>query len=201
MSGFTYITVILDAARPPPSAPTPSPGQIEVAKNSLKESKDILKPDRGVRDRHLPYTDQRGRPTENYQDREEGVDGYFGGEHTLILIICLSAIATMLVLILFIILAWMRRRSLLAAARRSNHHGIAPGTSSAQEQLKTLFVEGLPRASNLASPTGWGEGKLDDTSTTATLTKRASPVYWLKTTMCSKGALDGKNVRTLNLGS
>ncbi|KAL5109099.1 Protocadherin-1 [Taenia crassiceps] len=194
LSGFTHITVILDAARPPPSVPTPSPDHLEVAKNSLKGNKDILKPDRGVRDRQLPYTDPRGRLTENNQDREEGVEGFFGGEHTLILVICLSAIATMLVLILFIILAWMRRRSLLAAARRSNHHGMVPGTSPAQEQVKTLFVEGLPRGSHLASPTGWGDGKLDDTSITATLTKRASPVYWLQTTMCSKGALDGKNI-------
>ncbi|CDI98527.1 protocadherin 1 [Echinococcus multilocularis] len=193
LSGFTYITVILDAARPPLSVPTLPPGQIKVEQTSLKEVKNIPKPDREVRDRQLPYADLRGRPTENYQDREE-VEGFFKGDHTLILIICLSAIATMLVLILFIILAWMRRRSLLAAARRNNHHGTGPGMVSAQEQFKTLFVEGLPKGAHLIPSTGWGDGKLDDASTTATLMKQASPVYWLQTTVCSKGALDEKNI-------
>ena len=167
-------------------ASTASSSKNVAEQNSLKGFKESLKPDQGVRDHLLPYTDPRGMPTESNQDWDEGRESFFGGEHTLILIICLSAIATMLVLILFIILAWMRRRSLLAASRRGTNPNIGP----MQQRLKTMFVEGVPRDANLSSPTGWGNYKVEDTST-----KRGSPVYWLKATAGSKGTINEKNVR------
>lgn len=189
--------MILDAARPPPSSPTHSSGRIVIDQIPQKGTKETLKPDRGLRDHLLPYTGPRGHPAELHTDwNDSGEESFFGGEHTLILIICLSAIATILVLILFIILAWMRRRSLLAASRHGNHHGVSPG---GQGQLKNIFVEGVPRAVNIASPTGWGDGKMDEMLTTAMLAKRSSPVYWLKTSPGSKTALDGKNVRNVTL--
>ncbi|KAM7535808.1 hypothetical protein Aperf_G00000097434 [Anoplocephala perfoliata] len=193
LSGFTHVTVILDAARPPPSSPPHSSGRIAIDQVPQRGAKEILKPERGSRDRILPYTGSRSHPAEPQTDwNDSGIEeSFFGGEHTLILIICLSAIATMLVLILFIFLAWMRRRSLLAASRRGNHHGLNPG---GQGQLKNIFVEGMPRAVNIASPTGWGDGKMDEMLTTAMLTKQSSPVYWLKTSAGSKATLDGKNI-------
>lgn len=185
--------MILDTARPPPTSPILAPGKKTPDHSVLKGPKDKFKPDRGQRDQHLPYTDPRGRPAEPHQDWDDSGlnEGFFGGEHTLILIICLSAIATMLVLILFIILAWMRRRSVLAANRRGNH-GLGPG---GQGHLKNVFVEGVPRGMNLGSPDSWGDGgKMDENSTNATLAKSSSPVYWLKTSSGSKGTLDSKNV-------
>ncbi|VUZ55096.1 unnamed protein product, partial [Hymenolepis diminuta] len=46
LSGFTYVTVILDAARPPPSSPVLSPGKMAVDHAPLKGPKENFKPDR-----------------------------------------------------------------------------------------------------------------------------------------------------------
>ncbi|KAM3180619.1 hypothetical protein ACTXT7_015933 [Hymenolepis weldensis] len=193
LSGFTYVTVILDAARPPPSSPVLSPGKMAVDHAPFKGPKENFKPDRSQRDQHLHYTEPRGRLAEPHLEWDDlGInESFFGGEHTLILIICLSAIATMLVLILFIILAWMRRHSLLAANRRGNH-GMG---SRGQGGLKNMFAESVPRAVNIGSPSSWSDGrKVDENSTNEILAKRSSPVYWLKASTGSKGTLDGKNI-------
>ena len=177
--------MILDAARPSSIASSPPSGKTLTEQNPLEGFKETPKPDQKIKDHLLPYTDPRGAHVENHQNWNEGGESFFGGEHVLILIICLSAIATMLVLILFIILAWMRRRSLLVTARRGTDHNMSP----MQERIKTMFVEGVSRNANLSSPIGWGNCKLEDSST-----KRGSPVYWLKTIAGPKGTVSEKNV-------
>ncbi|VDO09682.1 unnamed protein product [Rodentolepis nana] len=193
LSSFTYITVILDASRPPPSPSVFPSGKKPIDHTPVKGPNQNFKPSRNQRDQQLPYTDARRPPTESHPEWiDSGIGGsIFGGEHTLILIICLSAIATMLVLILFIILAWMRRRSLLASTRRGGHR-MSPG---GQGHLKNVFIESTPRAINIGSSGSWGDGgKMDENLANETLGKRSSPVYWLKASTGSKGALDGKNI-------
>uniref|UniRef100_A0A5K3F9P2 Protocadherin-1 n=1 Tax=Mesocestoides corti TaxID=53468 RepID=A0A5K3F9P2_MESCO len=197
LSGFTYITVILHATRSPPTTSTLSPRSVLVDRNPRNPQKGSLKSDRETKDPLLSYANSPNKSPESQHDWEDRDEGNFGSEHTLILIICLSAIATMLVFILFIILAWMRRRSLLIAARGGAQPQVrgctTPKIGLVRERTKTVIVEGAPRSSTMSSPIIWTDGGIDGSSVTAKMTRTASPVYWQKMTTGLKGMHGGRN--------
>ncbi len=182
--------MVLDAARTPPVAPILAPQKGQGEYRPLKHPKGPLKINQ---DHVMPYVDPRKGPHDPNQDWGDG-EGYFGSEHTLILIICLSAIATMLVFILFIMLAWLRRRSAIAARRSTNPAVAAVATGPGG--MKRVFVDGSQFGGGgtlLAAPPVWGDESSAKDESSSGLSKRASPVYWLKAAG-NKGTLDGKNV-------
>ncbi|VDK87603.1 unnamed protein product [Dibothriocephalus latus] len=64
-------------------------------------------------------------------------ESYFGNEHTLILIICLSAIATMLAFIIFVMITWLRRRNRSQEIARSLNYGRQRNLDT----MKRVFVD------------------------------------------------------------
>lgn len=193
LSGYTYITVILDVARNTPATPIQLPHQSQQQNQNEKQPVSRLpyqKPPGGIvaRDNVQPLTDPRRSGTSTDQHWPEEEESFFGSEHTLILIICLSAIATMLVFILFMMLAWLRRRG-----GASNHRhrsrldvtgpgGLGCGVAGGGGATKRVFLEGSGGGTLLAPPTHvWAEEPVAKEETSGGLNKRMSPVYWLKT--------------------
>lgn len=167
----------------------------------------------------MPYThnrkssqaETRSPKSDNLgKEWSEEIDGYFGSEHTLVLIICLSAIATMLILILFIMAMWLKRRSQsthqsrvcqLEDHQRTQGGGFILG-GGGSETMKRVLVNGSGKMSpysdntllhNIVSWGGEDGGKMMPSVDDIESKKRgSSPVYWLRTV--GGKPMDPKNV-------
>ncbi|KAL7060243.1 hypothetical protein AAHC03_09817 [Spirometra sp. Aus1] len=201
LSGFAYITVVLDSAAL--MAPTPQ-GSLKSPDSSTGQTLTIAKtdPNRSIRPKSKDQVNSPidpgkpghvragGQDVAETGNQEWETESYFGNEHTLILIICLSAIATMLAFIIFVMITWLRRRSRSQEIVRSLDYDrqrnldtmkrvFADNTKSSPYRTNTLLQHVVP----------WEEQRLENFSKDVLglgTEKRDSPIYWLRTTAGTK---------------
>ncbi|VDL91449.1 unnamed protein product [Schistocephalus solidus] len=197
LSGFAHITVVLDSAAL--LAPTPQ-GSPKSADSSTGRTLAITRtdPDRSIaqspKDKVESPTDSGthghvrtgGQNVAETGNQEWETESYFGNEHTLILIICLSAIATMLAFIIFVMITWLRRRNRSQDIVRSLDYDRQRNLDNTMKRVFVDTAKSPPYRSStiLQQMVPWEEQRLENFSKDVLglgTEKRDSPVYWLRT--------------------
>uniref|UniRef100_A0A0X3P734 Cadherin domain-containing protein n=1 Tax=Schistocephalus solidus TaxID=70667 RepID=A0A0X3P734_SCHSO len=197
LSGFAHITVVLDSAAL--LAPTPQ-GSPKSADSSTGRTLAVTRtdPDRSIaqspKDKVESPTDSGthghvrtgGQNVAETGNQEWETESYFGNEHTLILIICLSAIATMLAFIIFVMITWLRRRNRSQDIVRSLDYDRQRNLDNTMKRVFVDTAKSPPYRSStiLQQMVPWEEQRLENFSKDVLglgTEKRDSPVYWLRT--------------------